>query len=302
MRKNNNYNKQRWLSEKKFGKICCQQSKIDWIYIQNREHTTQNLIENRMNQMVDTNWTNGNNRNFISSETNVNLWHDQRIVCCGNKTVNILFFGRFYFLHIVHKLHIVVSVNWVKIRRDYFIYRTFAKCVSAMNEAITSLPPSQNNQEYLVNQNQSLNLSETIFQVYHQAVSHSVEALEHILFFLGLYAIVCLIVYLLIFRKWTAQWYRNATNVRFPQSKRALIVIAHPDDESMFFGPTIISLVKRNCQVFLLCLSNGSYSFFCCKLWNILSTQYFIASFCGRQYKSVLLTWNLYFLDVERYI
>lgn len=147
----------------------------------------------------------------------------------------------------------------MKIRRDHFTYRTFAKCVSEMNEAITSLPPSQNNQEYLVNQNQSLNLSETIFQVYHQAVSHSVEALEHIVFCLGLYAIVCLIVYLLIFRKWTAQWYRNATNVRFPQSKRTLVVIAHPDDESMFFGPTIISLVKRNCQVFLLCLSNGNH-------------------------------------------
>lgn len=291
MRKNNK-SKQRFRREKKIGKICCQQSKIDWIYIQNREQTTQNLIENWMNQMVDTNWTNGNNRNFISSETNVNLWYDQRIVCCGNKTVNILLFcWNFYFLHFVHKLHIFVSVNWVKIHRDHFIYQTFAKCVSAMNEAITSLPPSQNNQEYLVNQNQSLNLSETIYQVYHQAVSHSVEALEHIVFFLGLYAILCLIVYLLIFRKWMAQWYRNATNVRFPQSKRTLIVIAHPDDESMFFGPTIISLIKRNCQVFLLCLSNGSYSLFFCKVWNILFTYFIALTFLGAPIK-ISLYWR----------
>lgn len=171
----------------------------------------------------------------------------------------------------------------MKIRRDHFIYQSFAKCVSAMNEAITSLPPSQNSQEYLVNQNQSLNLSETIFQVYHQAVSHSVEALEHIVFFLGLYAIVCLIVYLLIFRKWTAQWYRNATNVRFPQSKRTLVVIAHPDDESMFFGPTIISLIKRNCQVFLLCLSNGSYLFFFAKSGTFYLLILLHWLFCGRQ-------------------
>lgn len=190
----------------------------------------------------------------------------------------------------------------MKIRRDHFIYQTFAKCVSAMNEAITSLPPSQNSQEYLVNQNQSLNLSETIFQVYHQAVSHSVEALEHIVFSLGLYAIVCLIVYLLIFRKWMAQWYRNATNVRFPQSKRTLVVIAHPDDESMFFGPTIISLIKRNCQVFLLCLSNGSYLFFLQRVEHFIYLFYCIGFFAGANKNQSLLTWNLYFLDVERYI
>lgn len=108
-------------------------------------------------------------------------------------------------------------------------------------------------------QNQSLNLSEIIFSVYHRAVCHSAVALEHIVYFFGLYAILCLVVYVLIFQKWLTQWYRNATNCRLPNSsRRVLIVIAHPDDESMFFGPTILSLTKRtDCQVYLLCLSNG---------------------------------------------
>lgn len=129
-----------------------------------------------------------------------------------------------------------------------------------MNEDITSLPLPHNSQELLLNQSQSLNLSETFFKVYYQAVGHSLEALEDILFFVGLYAFVCLIVYLLIFRKFTAQWYRHGKNVRFPKCKRVLVVTAHPDDESMFFGPTILSLTQRtDCQVYLLCLSNGLY-------------------------------------------
>lgn len=45
----------------------------------------------------------------------------------------------------------------------------------------------------------------------------------------------------------------------FPQvirGLRVLIVIAHPDDETMFFTPTILGLRKRN-TVKILCLSTG---------------------------------------------
>lgn len=38
---------------------------------------------------------------------------------------------------------------------------------------------------------------------------------------------------------------------------RALIVTAHPDDECMFFAPTIIQLVALNANVHLMCLSKG---------------------------------------------
>ncbi|KAK2879761.1 hypothetical protein Q8A73_023573 [Channa argus] len=40
---------------------------------------------------------------------------------------------------------------------------------------------------------------------------------------------------------------------------RVLIVTAHPDDECMFFAPTIIRLVELNACVHLLCLSEGNY-------------------------------------------
>eukprot|EP00347_Sterkiella_histriomuscorum_P003817 403362824 len=42
------------------------------------------------------------------------------------------------------------------------------------------------------------------------------------------------------------------------QRKNILFVIAHPDDEAMFFTPTILELRKHN-TLFLLCLSNGGF-------------------------------------------
>lgn len=41
----------------------------------------------------------------------------------------------------------------------------------------------------------------------------------------------------------------------------ALIVTAHPDDECMFFAPTIIRLRELNVSVHLLCLSEGTHFF-----------------------------------------
>jgi len=40
--------------------------------------------------------------------------------------------------------------------------------------------------------------------------------------------------------------------------KRVLLVISHPDDEVMFFGPTVLGLVK-SCDIYLLCMSPGDY-------------------------------------------
>ncbi|KAK7173456.1 hypothetical protein R3I93_003315 [Phoxinus phoxinus] len=41
---------------------------------------------------------------------------------------------------------------------------------------------------------------------------------------------------------------------------RALLVTAHPDDECMFFAPTILKLVESQASVYLLCLSTGNYN------------------------------------------
>jgi len=44
--------------------------------------------------------------------------------------------------------------------------------------------------------------------------------------------------------------------MKVKEPKRVMLVIAHPDDEAMFFGPTLCSLDPLN--TFVLCLSNGN--------------------------------------------
>lgn len=42
------------------------------------------------------------------------------------------------------------------------------------------------------------------------------------------------------------------------RQRRVLFVIAHPDDECMFFGPTILHFTQNEkAMVFLVCLTNG---------------------------------------------
>jgi N-acetylglucosaminylphosphatidylinositol deacetylase len=36
-----------------------------------------------------------------------------------------------------------------------------------------------------------------------------------------------------------------------------LLVTAHPDDEAMFFAPTISRLLQQGTSIHILCLSNG---------------------------------------------
>ncbi|KAK1787847.1 hypothetical protein P4O66_016339 [Electrophorus voltai] len=48
-------------------------------------------------------------------------------------------------------------------------------------------------------------------------------------------------------------------NLHTLNDNRVLIVTAHPDDECMFFAPTILKLVESNALVHLLCLSSGNY-------------------------------------------
>lgn len=52
----------------------------------------------------------------------------------------------------------------------------------------------------------------------------------------------------------------------------ALVVVAHPDDESMFFGPVIQSLCSRGVRVCLLCFSTGEAS--CCLQSYICPTTF----------------------------
>ncbi|ETN81341.1 N-acetylglucosaminyl-phosphatidylinositol de-N-acetylase domain protein [Necator americanus] len=42
-------------------------------------------------------------------------------------------------------------------------------------------------------------------------------------------------------------------------SSKVLLVIAHPDDETMFFAPTLRALSLAGHRIFMLCVSNGNY-------------------------------------------
>lgn len=50
----------------------------------------------------------------------------------------------------------------------------------------------------------------------------------------------------------------STNNVISHFGNRTLLVVAHPDDETMFFGPTILNLIKNNKSLSILCLSNGN--------------------------------------------
>jgi N-acetylglucosaminylphosphatidylinositol deacetylase len=60
--------------------------------------------------------------------------------------------------------------------------------------------------------------------------------------------------------------YTSTLSLSFPtlQNKRVLLLIAHPDDEAMFFAPTILSLTRPELgnHVKILCLSSGNYEDF----------------------------------------
>jgi GlcNAc-PI de-N-acetylase len=54
-----------------------------------------------------------------------------------------------------------------------------------------------------------------------------------------------------------------------------LLIIAHPDDESMFFAPTLISLHQHGVPLYVLCLSNGV-----CRLWPNAASDRTIFGMC----------------------
>lgn len=90
------------------------------------------------------------------------------------------------------------------------------------------------------------------------------EILELLTYSFVIFIILNALLYILIHR------YRNGSSTfrflrpsKLPDKvSRVLLVIAHPDDECMFFGPTLIALRKRsNCRIFVLCLSRGEIPF-----------------------------------------
>lgn len=57
--------------------------------------------------------------------------------------------------------------------------------------------------------------------------------------------------------------YTSFMSTNFPSlsGKRIALLIAHPDDEAMFFAPTLLALTKEELgnHVMILCLSSGMF-------------------------------------------
>lgn len=95
-------------------------------------------------------------------------------------------------------------------------------------------------------------------RLYNRLLEISTGTLEHLLYLVLVYIAICLALYVLInhsrrFKRAHLPWPMGLRDRR-----RTLLVIAHPDDECMFFGPFIYTLTQRtNCQIYILCLSTG---------------------------------------------
>lgn len=74
---------------------------------------------------------------------------------------------------------------------------------------------------------------------------------ENMLMWILCYYLICGVLYTLIFYK------KNWSCSKIKGAKRALFVTAHPDDECMFFGPTIVHFVQQGIDVHLLCITEG---------------------------------------------
>lgn len=101
----------------------------------------------------------------------------------------------------------------------------------------------------------------------------------HLTTLIVIYTILCLLLYYIIFCRESfvkstklpkiAHQQHNTSEGEEPNvleevesaarkslKRRALLVIAHPDDECMFFGPLILAL-NKDYRIFVLCLSKG---------------------------------------------
>ncbi|CRK96615.1 CLUMA_CG009884, isoform A [Clunio marinus] len=88
------------------------------------------------------------------------------------------------------------------------------------------------------------------------------EILELIIYSLVIFIILNALLFYLIHHTRNGRnksRFRRCTKLPADAS-RVLLVTAHPDDECMFFGPTLIALRKRKeCRIFVLCLSRGDF-------------------------------------------
>lgn len=91
--------------------------------------------------------------------------------------------------------------------------------------------------------------------VVQETCKYARETMEHLTIAVTAYICLCVVFY---FATVYLKIFPDCGHLR--TVKRVLFVTAHPDDECMFFGPVILKLAQQSdCQIFILCLSEGDY-------------------------------------------
>jgi len=74
---------------------------------------------------------------------------------------------------------------------------------------------------------------------------------------------ICIVVVIFLILRMIAENTNDRFLIKLSNETRSepkvLFVIAHPDDESMFFSPTIRALHSRKAEIYFLCLSTGNF-------------------------------------------
>lgn len=100
---------------------------------------------------------------------------------------------------------------------------------------------------------------EYVYHFYLKFVAETLIYIRNFILYISVWLVGYLLVCCVVYRRYAR---KLPTRTRGSLgAKRVLIVTAHPDDECMFFGPTIFRLCEQGAEVYLLCLSNGN--FFC---------------------------------------
>jgi hypothetical protein len=129
----------------------------------------------------------------------------------------------------------------------------------------------------------NINLSD-IFTFDFQFINEIEGILNLLSIFTIIYIIISILLYYAIFYVGESAYIRStklpkilnedqtdARNNEGTTIKRVLLIIAHPDDECMFFGPTLVTLAQnQNYRIFVLCLSKGMWIFLVSNvLWQL---------------------------------
>lgn len=98
-----------------------------------------------------------------------------------------------------------------------------------------------------------LNIFCLIRLVFDAIVAYLLTTVEHLVAIIVVYLVICLLLYVSVVQARWLDFRRHIKDVH-----RVLFVIAHPDDECMFFGPTLLHFIQeKDCLVYIMCLSTG---------------------------------------------